>query len=306
MEYTIVNGAGAIARGVTKALSKNCSKIKLLDTRVYRNGVYKLQEELEGVELEKSQTVSSKSLEYAIEGSDTVVYFTHDYLSMSYAKGTILEATARAAKACGVSKLIWVSPIESDFYYTEDSLSPTEIKAASEERALTMFPDLVMLHPNLVYGEYSYLIRYMTQSILGGKIYKSLADPDDKTMYYPTDFESLAEVINHAIENYDTVSGNVYSVRGESGITLSQIKDLITKKCSTDNVSVTSQSLIGNLLGEFFRGIGHDQNMCMMADYFKENSWDFTSEDDYHSKNDLPNDFNLEQGKYFNQKCLCS
>lgn len=106
MEYTIVNGASAIARGATKYFAKNASKIKLLDTKVYRQGVYRLQEELKGTKIEKHQTASSKSLEYALEGSETVVYFTHDYLSMSHPKGKILEATAKAAKNVGVSKLI--------------------------------------------------------------------------------------------------------------------------------------------------------------------------------------------------------
>lgn len=106
MEYTIVNGASAIARGTTKFLAKNAKKIKLLDTKVYRQGVYRLQKELEGTKIEKHQTANSKSLEYAIEGSETVVYFTHDYLSMSHPKGKILEATSKIAKSVGVKKLI--------------------------------------------------------------------------------------------------------------------------------------------------------------------------------------------------------
>lgn len=50
--------------------------------------------------------MNSTSLEYAMEGSKTVIYFTHDYLSMSHDKSSILEATAKSAKAVGVEKLV--------------------------------------------------------------------------------------------------------------------------------------------------------------------------------------------------------
>lgn len=110
MEYTVVNGASAIARGVTRYLSKGASKVKLLDYRVYRPGVYKLHKDLKdaGVEVEKGQTLNSKSLEYALEGSENIIYFTHDYVSMSFAKENLLLATSRAAKSVGAKNFIAV------------------------------------------------------------------------------------------------------------------------------------------------------------------------------------------------------
>lgn len=106
MEFTVVNGAGAIARGVTKLLARGSPAVKICDFKVYRPSVYKLQQELKGVNVSKHQTMNSTSLEYAMEGSKTVIYFTHDYLSMSHDKSSILEATAKSAKAVGVEKLV--------------------------------------------------------------------------------------------------------------------------------------------------------------------------------------------------------
>ena len=42
MELVVVNGASQIARGVTKALIKNkgYSRLRLIDYRPYRQGVY--------------------------------------------------------------------------------------------------------------------------------------------------------------------------------------------------------------------------------------------------------------------------
>lgn len=297
MEYTIVNGAGAIARGITKALSKNASKIRLLDTKVYRSGVYRLQEELEGTEIEKVQTPSAKSLEYALEGSDTVIYFTHDYPSMAFPKGALLQATARAAKLTGASKLICVCPIESDFYYTESNLSPVDIKNQAEEKALSANPDLVMLHPNIVFGDYSYFIRYLTQSLIAGKVDKSLADPDDKTQYFPVHYDDIADSISHALDNYDSVKGQTYSVKGEHDTTLSELKDLIARQIDGSNVQLTTSSGLGDIVNEYFRGISHDQNMRLMAEFFKENSWEFTHDNDYHRQHGLSHNQSIQKFK---------
>lgn len=243
-------------------MAKNAKKIKLLDTRVYRGGVYKLQEELEGVEFEKVQTPNSKSLEYALEGSENVIYFTHDYLSMSHAKGNILEATAKAAHTVGVSKLICVCPIESDMYYTEDNESPVNLKTVSEEKAFNANPNMVVMHSNLLFGDYTYFIRYMTQSIIAGKIHRSLANPADKVHYFPIHYEDLTSAVHHAIENYETVNGKTYSVKGAHDITLPELKGLIERQCAgSKKASFTTNTGIGNFIGEFFRGIGHDQNM---------------------------------------------
>ena len=55
MELVIVNGASAIARGVIKSLvkNKNYSRIRLIDPRPYRQGVYQMQRSLNNVQVEK-------------------------------------------------------------------------------------------------------------------------------------------------------------------------------------------------------------------------------------------------------------
>jgi hypothetical protein len=106
MEFTVVNGAGAIARGVSKLLAKGSPALRVLDFKVYRPSVYRLQEQLKDVKIEKHQILDSQSLEYSIEGAETVIYFTHDYVSMAYDKNNMLESTAKAAKAVGAKKLI--------------------------------------------------------------------------------------------------------------------------------------------------------------------------------------------------------
>lgn len=180
-------------------------------------------------------------------------------------------------------------------YYTEGDQSPIDIKNASEENARKAFPEMVLLHPNLVFGDYSYFLRYVTQSILAGKIHKSLADPSDNTNYYPVFLGDVAEVVTHAIENHNKVKGNTFIVKGKQDITLHELKNLIERQFDTKKVTFTNNYGIGNFIGEFFRGIGHDQNMCLMAEFYKNNYWEFTHENDYHQKFDLKHTHHIHE-----------
>ena len=45
---------------------------------------------------------TASNIEIAIEGADSVVYFTHDYVTQSGDKNNFLKATASMAKRVGV------------------------------------------------------------------------------------------------------------------------------------------------------------------------------------------------------------
>lgn len=286
MEHTIVNGASAIGRGVTKYLTKGSSGVKILDYRVFRRGLYNVQEEMGNVKIEKQQTTNSTALEYALEGADTVVYFTHDYPSMSFNKNNMLEATSKAAKSVGVNKLICVCPIEYDFYYAEDGKDALQDKREIEQRVLGNNSNLVLLRPNLVFGDYSYLIRYMTQSIIAGKLNKSLAEHgSDAVKYFPIHMEDLSEAIRHAIDNFAEVKGQDYSVKGSEEATLGDIRGMIEKYVDT-NVSTYNDSFsFGNFMGELLYGVSHDKNMRLMAEYFKNHNKNFSIDKNYMKEN---------------------
>ena len=135
MELVVVNGGSRIARGVIKNLvkSKGYSKIRLLDARPYRPGVYQLQKSIgEGVQVDKHQVQAAANLDIALEGAQEVVYFTHDYFAMTSDKNAILSSTARVCKKQGVKKLVAICPIEHDLYYTEDSQTPAEKKLQAQ------------------------------------------------------------------------------------------------------------------------------------------------------------------------------
>ena len=93
-----------------------------------------------------------------MEGAKDVLYFTHDYSSMAADKNTFIQATAKLSKKLGVERLVAVCPIEHDLYYSEDQSTPFEKKQEAQNKALTEFTNMVILNPNLVYGDNAYFV----------------------------------------------------------------------------------------------------------------------------------------------------
>lgn len=78
-------------------------------------------------------------LEDLIKGSDTVVYFSHDYFSMVYPKEEQLNHTAEICKAYDVEKLITVSPIEFVNFYNDESFTFDPLQAESAQHDEVMY-----------------------------------------------------------------------------------------------------------------------------------------------------------------------
>ena len=119
-----------------------------------------------------------------MEGAKDVLYFTHDYSSMAADKNTFIQAAAKLSKKLGVQRMVAVCPIEHDLYYSEDS-SPFDKKAEAEKKALSEFSNMVILNPNLVFGEDAYFIRYLTQSIFAGRLPKTFLNKHAKYNFSP-------------------------------------------------------------------------------------------------------------------------
>ena len=72
------------------------------------------------MQVDKRLTNSAKELEVAMEGAENLVYFTHDYPSMTGCKNNFLLAAAKLAKRHGVKNTVAVCPIEHDLASSED------------------------------------------------------------------------------------------------------------------------------------------------------------------------------------------
>jgi methylthioribose-1-phosphate isomerase len=136
MELVVVNGANNLAKSVIRGLTSGgkYNRVKLIDFRPYKDGVYAFQRELssKGIQLDKRMSSNVGSLEVCMEGADKVVYFTHDYFSMTSCKNNTLVATSQIAKKLGISNLVAVCPVEHDMAASEDSQTWIEKRQEAE------------------------------------------------------------------------------------------------------------------------------------------------------------------------------
>lgn len=131
-QLVVLNAAGNIARQVVSShLRKHANKyssIKLVDARPYRQSVYNWQATLSpNLQVTKMLARSVDSLNISLEGADDVIYFTHDYVTMSSDKNSHLQAIAQLS-AKHHNNLVAVCPIESEYAWSETTNEEGEIK----------------------------------------------------------------------------------------------------------------------------------------------------------------------------------
>mmetsp|Transcript_10994 Transcript_10994/g.18382 ORF Transcript_10994/g.18382 Transcript_10994/m.18382 type:complete len:109 (-) Transcript_10994:531-857(-) len=105
---------------------------------------------------------NAQMLDLTMEGADDVVYFTHDYFSLSSDKNSHIEVVSKLAKKHGVRNFVAVCPIEHDLAWSEDSKDYFQKALDAEEAALQANPKATLLKTNLVFGEQSFLLHYLS------------------------------------------------------------------------------------------------------------------------------------------------
>ena len=221
MELVVVNGANNISKSVIRSLTSSgqYSKVRLLDFRPYRKSVYAFQRELSanGVVLDKRQTTNAQTLDIALEGADKVVYFTHDYFSMTACKNNFLIATSKLAKKHGIKNTVAVCPVEHDLAYTEDfNKTWVDEREEAEQAALDANQKFSLLHSDLVFGsDKAYLTHYLSQCVLARKIPGSFLS--DAT-FKPVHHADLAKAVGSLLES--PLDSRHLQVRGNEELTI--------------------------------------------------------------------------------------
>lgn len=91
-----------------------------------------------------------------------------------------------------------VCPIENELYYTEDDLTPIDKRNSAQNSALTNMEDnFTILDTNLVFGSESYLVHYMTQCVLAGRIPFDLKNPNAAFKFNPLHVDDVASAVKH-------------------------------------------------------------------------------------------------------------
>jgi len=234
--------------------------------------------------LTKHQILNYNALEYYMEGSENVIYFTHDYLTLTADKNDHLIATARAAKTVGAKRLIAVTPIEHDLYWHEEK-DPIEKKLEAEAQAFSHFPSMSLIRPNLLYGNYSYFFRYIQQSMFSGFLPQEFMNEDNKCIFYPVHQIDLYKAIRDLYVNHDKHKGKAYNLNGKEE---TKIRELvrIMELAYDQKVKAQKSYGIGDFLTDFFAGTSHDKNWRLMVDFYGQKNYNFM-ENDYFTENDI-------------------
>mmetsp|Transcript_20885 Transcript_20885/g.25648 ORF Transcript_20885/g.25648 Transcript_20885/m.25648 type:complete len:308 (-) Transcript_20885:184-1107(-) len=276
MELVVVNGANNIARSVIRGLTATgkYSRVRMLDFRPYKEAVYAFQRELgsQNVQLNKHLVSNLGSLEIGMEGADEVVYFTHDYFSLTSCKNNTLVAAADIAKKLGVSKMVAVCPVEHDMAMSDDADSWIEKRQEAEQKALDKNSKMSVLSSDLVFGkDPTHLVHYMHQCALAGKIQGPILSDDAK--FKPVHHADLTRAIERSMSAGLT---GQFAVRGTEEVTSRQLLNLVEKSCGVEPGNTrarfeTPVFPVARMMEEFLVGMAADTNMAEMIQYFSEN-----------------------------------
>lgn len=153
-----------------------------------------------------------------MQGAQDVLYFTHDYFTMSSDKNSHLVATSKLAKKHGVKNLVAVCPFEHDLAWSEDEKSYLEKVNDAESEAIQANSNLTLLKTNLVFGPQSHFIHFLSQCALVGKVpYRNLAPKESKFEFAPVFSGDVAEAVSSAM---GSGSSGKYSLSGDEKLNL--------------------------------------------------------------------------------------
>jgi nucleoside-diphosphate-sugar epimerase len=284
VETVLVNSCSSLARGSFMKLAKlGVNNMLVVDSQPWRKGIHQAMSQLpEGSNIKKDGCDSRDTMEVRFEGAKNVIHFTHDYFAMASSKEAWLLSTAQTAKKMGVEKMVAVAPIEHEMYYTEDDLNDQRRKEAWL-KAHDAFPGLTILRPSIVYGDNTYLIKYMQQSVKKGSIPASLKGTGFE--FKPVHEDDLAQAIHHSLNCQTT---GEFSVTGSESHNLNQILDVLASQQSSSAGNVKSSSgSITEHWNEFWTGVAHDTNMEAFGKFWSGQHDHDMSEPDFHASHNV-------------------
>ena len=153
-----------------------------------------------------------------------MLYFTHDYTSMTSDKNALLLGAAKLAKKHGVNNMVAVCPVEHDLAYSEDDeKSWAEIRREHEQLALAANKNLTILNTDLVYGpRATHLVHFAAQCVAKGSIPKPFLS--EKARFNPLHYSDLATAVKHSM---NTMSAGQFAVRGSDEVSMQELVQLI-------------------------------------------------------------------------------
>lgn len=127
---------------------------------------------------------------------------------------------------------------------------------------------MTLLRTNLIFGEESYMFRFLTQQLLTGRVIYPRQKVCNTQKYFPVHINDVANSVVHALENTE-IKGLEYALRGSTSVSFDEIVDILAKHCGATNYTKCPRSYITGFFEKFMLGRTHDKNMVSysLADY---------------------------------------
>lgn len=222
-----------------------------------------------------------------IKGSDTILYFSHDYYSNVEDKNKQLIKTAKLAKSYNVKSLIAVTPIEFINFQTMNIVdSPLSDLNNTHKEVLDKFNNSTIIKTDLVFGSNSYFIKFLIQSWAQSYSYFN-NDNYKHFKFNPIHFSDLNEIINSILENSTSYNGKKFIANGKESLSFVDIDNLIRQAyCPSGNFQLSNENLkkIIESWQMFFHGNTHMTNFSKMLNFLQGKEY---FKDDYESITDV-------------------
>lgn len=204
-----------------------------------------------------------------LEGAQDVVYFTHDYVTMSSDKNSHLLAAAKLSKKHGVKNLVAVCPVEHNLAWSEDEKSFHEKAQDAENDAVATNSNLTLLKTNLAFGPETHLVHFLTQCAIAGKCPYSNLLKSNKFEFAPIHTDDIASAMGSALEG---AHKGLFTLSGTQRLNLRQIMDTLETRAGKAAGSTQGSQVPGlDLIFDFFVGTTNDLNLSRMAEFYESN-----------------------------------
>jgi uncharacterized protein YbjT (DUF2867 family) len=211
-----------------------------------------------------------QSIDNGLEGAENVVYFTHDYFTMSSDKNSHLQAVAKLAKKHQIKNLVAVCPFEHDLAWSEDRASFHQKTTEAEDAAIQSNNKMTLLKTNLAFGPQTHLIHFLTQCAIIGKCpYPNLVAKESNFKYAPIHTDDIADAMGSALESSNF---GRHTVNGAEQMTLREIMNVLEAQAGRDHGAVKGPMFpVFDYFWDFFTGTTSDVNMSRMHAFYEQN-----------------------------------
>lgn len=221
----LIGGSGFLGTHLAQDLLERGARLRIAARNPEKAIALKPLANLGQIQFTRCNVKDRRSLEYALQGADSVAYlvgtFGRDAKELQ-ADGAAIAAEIAARQ--GAQSFVYVSAIGADPENGESLYAAT--KGDGERRVLAAFPQATIVRPSILFGENDRFIT-MLADLARGLPVLPVFGADSKLQ--PLWVNDAAEAIDNALADPGTHGGKIYELAGPDVITVEQLQRRIAE-----------------------------------------------------------------------------